>query len=161
MQGEHKPPVLVKIAPDLTAQDKQDIADVVTEVRSLEKERLRCSSLGLVKAEQSSELRIESQGCFTKSLLPWRPLNSMVFNKLEFIDAVADSKRRPRATEGCVQQSLSVFFFLFYFSFCQHCRTSDQCHVKDALLISVSFCLFLVTITNLTFHTLLQDYHAI
>ncbi|KAG7235195.1 hypothetical protein INR49_003106 [Caranx melampygus] len=32
LQGEHKPPVLVKIAPDLTAQDKQDIADVVTEV---------------------------------------------------------------------------------------------------------------------------------
>lgn len=32
MQGECKPPVLVKIAPDLTAQDKQDIADVVTAV---------------------------------------------------------------------------------------------------------------------------------
>lgn len=32
LQGEHKPPVLVKIAPDLTAQDKQDIADVVVEV---------------------------------------------------------------------------------------------------------------------------------
>uniref|UniRef100_A0A3Q3K7U6 Dihydroorotate dehydrogenase (quinone), mitochondrial n=1 Tax=Monopterus albus TaxID=43700 RepID=A0A3Q3K7U6_MONAL len=32
LQGEHKPPVLVKIAPDLTAQDKQDIADVVTEL---------------------------------------------------------------------------------------------------------------------------------
>lgn len=34
LQGERKPPVLVKIAPDLTAQDKQDIADVVTEVGS-------------------------------------------------------------------------------------------------------------------------------
>ncbi|KAM9366287.1 dihydroorotate dehydrogenase (quinone), mitochondrial [Symphorus nematophorus] len=32
LQGEYKPPVLVKIAPDLTAQDKQDIADVVTEL---------------------------------------------------------------------------------------------------------------------------------
>lgn len=32
MQGECKPPVLVKIAPDLTTQDKQDIADVVTAV---------------------------------------------------------------------------------------------------------------------------------
>lgn len=32
MQGECKPPVLVKIAPDLTAQDKQDIADIVTAV---------------------------------------------------------------------------------------------------------------------------------
>uniref|UniRef100_A0A3P8TU41 Dihydroorotate dehydrogenase (quinone), mitochondrial n=1 Tax=Amphiprion percula TaxID=161767 RepID=A0A3P8TU41_AMPPE len=32
LQEEHKPPVLVKIAPDLTAQDKQDIADVVTEL---------------------------------------------------------------------------------------------------------------------------------
>lgn len=32
LQGECKPPVLVKIAPDLTAQDKQDIADVVTEL---------------------------------------------------------------------------------------------------------------------------------
>lgn len=32
LQGEHKPPVLVKIAPDLTAQDKHDIADVVTEL---------------------------------------------------------------------------------------------------------------------------------
>ncbi|KAF0043116.1 hypothetical protein F2P81_004453 [Scophthalmus maximus] len=32
LQGEHKPPVLVKIAPDLTAQDKQDIADVVVEL---------------------------------------------------------------------------------------------------------------------------------
>lgn len=32
MQGECKPPVLVKIAPDLTARDKQDIADVVTAV---------------------------------------------------------------------------------------------------------------------------------
>ncbi|XP_034536414.1 dihydroorotate dehydrogenase (quinone), mitochondrial [Notolabrus celidotus] len=32
LQGGYKPPVLVKIAPDLTAQDKQDIADVVTEL---------------------------------------------------------------------------------------------------------------------------------
>ncbi|XP_072236823.1 dihydroorotate dehydrogenase (quinone), mitochondrial isoform X2 [Leuresthes tenuis] len=32
LQEERKPPVLVKIAPDLTAQDKQDIADVVTEL---------------------------------------------------------------------------------------------------------------------------------
>ncbi|KAM3877051.1 dihydroorotate dehydrogenase (quinone), mitochondrial [Diretmus argenteus] len=32
LQGERKPPVLVKIAPDLSAQDKQDIADVVTEL---------------------------------------------------------------------------------------------------------------------------------
>ncbi|CAB1425932.1 unnamed protein product [Pleuronectes platessa] len=32
LQGEHKPPVLVKIAPDLTAQDKRDIAAVVTEL---------------------------------------------------------------------------------------------------------------------------------
>ncbi|XP_068429645.1 dihydroorotate dehydrogenase (quinone), mitochondrial [Clinocottus analis] len=32
MQGERKLPVLVKIAPDLTSQDKQDIADVVTEL---------------------------------------------------------------------------------------------------------------------------------
>ncbi|XP_061743705.1 dihydroorotate dehydrogenase (quinone), mitochondrial isoform X2 [Nerophis ophidion] len=32
LQGEHKPPVLVKIAPDLTTQDKKDIADVVTEL---------------------------------------------------------------------------------------------------------------------------------
>ena len=29
----HKPAVLVKIAPDLTAQDKEDIASVVREVR--------------------------------------------------------------------------------------------------------------------------------
>lgn len=32
LQEERKPPVLVKIAPDLSAQDKQDIADVVTEL---------------------------------------------------------------------------------------------------------------------------------
>nr|XP_057945726.1 dihydroorotate dehydrogenase (quinone), mitochondrial [Doryrhamphus excisus] len=32
LQGEHKPPVLVKIAPDLTTQDKKDIADVVIEL---------------------------------------------------------------------------------------------------------------------------------
>ncbi|XP_068595954.1 dihydroorotate dehydrogenase (quinone), mitochondrial [Brachionichthys hirsutus] len=32
LQGEFKPPVLVKIAPDLTAQDKQDIADVITKL---------------------------------------------------------------------------------------------------------------------------------
>ncbi|XP_070985240.1 dihydroorotate dehydrogenase (quinone), mitochondrial-like [Oncorhynchus clarkii lewisi] len=32
LQGASRPPVLVKIAPDLTAQDKQDIADVVTEL---------------------------------------------------------------------------------------------------------------------------------
>ncbi|KAK7913237.1 hypothetical protein WMY93_013448 [Mugilogobius chulae] len=32
LQGEHKPPVLVKIAPDLSVQDKRDIADVVTEL---------------------------------------------------------------------------------------------------------------------------------
>ncbi|KAM4592521.1 dihydroorotate dehydrogenase (quinone), mitochondrial [Odontesthes bonariensis] len=32
LQEERKPPVLVKIAPDLTTQDKQDIADVVTEL---------------------------------------------------------------------------------------------------------------------------------
>lgn len=30
---KHKPAVLVKIAPDLTLQDKQDIASVVCEVR--------------------------------------------------------------------------------------------------------------------------------
>lgn len=35
LQGERRPPVLVKIAPDLTARDKQDIAEVVTEVRRL------------------------------------------------------------------------------------------------------------------------------
>uniref|UniRef100_A0A674IZ67 Dihydroorotate dehydrogenase (quinone), mitochondrial n=2 Tax=Terrapene triunguis TaxID=2587831 RepID=A0A674IZ67_9SAUR len=32
LRCEHKPAVLVKIAPDLTAQDKQDIASVVTEL---------------------------------------------------------------------------------------------------------------------------------
>uniref|UniRef100_A0A7N8X3G1 Dihydroorotate dehydrogenase (quinone), mitochondrial n=1 Tax=Mastacembelus armatus TaxID=205130 RepID=A0A7N8X3G1_9TELE len=32
LQGERRPPVLVKIASDLTAQDKQDIADVITEL---------------------------------------------------------------------------------------------------------------------------------
>ncbi|CAL1603758.1 unnamed protein product [Knipowitschia caucasica] len=32
LQREHKPPVLVKIAPDLSTQDKHDIADVVTEL---------------------------------------------------------------------------------------------------------------------------------
>ncbi|XP_049896269.1 dihydroorotate dehydrogenase (quinone), mitochondrial [Epinephelus moara] len=32
LQGDRKLPVLVKIAPDLTTQDKQDIADVVTEL---------------------------------------------------------------------------------------------------------------------------------
>ncbi|XP_063348754.1 dihydroorotate dehydrogenase (quinone), mitochondrial [Pelmatolapia mariae] len=32
LQEPRKPPVLVKIAPDLTAQDKQDIADVITEL---------------------------------------------------------------------------------------------------------------------------------
>lgn len=32
LQGERRPPVLVKIAPDLCAQDKRDIADVVTEL---------------------------------------------------------------------------------------------------------------------------------
>ncbi|XP_020488171.2 dihydroorotate dehydrogenase (quinone), mitochondrial [Labrus bergylta] len=32
LQGGCKPPVLLKIAPDLTAQDKQDIADVVDEL---------------------------------------------------------------------------------------------------------------------------------
>jgi len=32
LPGDNKPPVLVKIAPDLTFQDKQDIADVVTEL---------------------------------------------------------------------------------------------------------------------------------
>ncbi|XP_053722642.1 dihydroorotate dehydrogenase (quinone), mitochondrial [Synchiropus splendidus] len=32
LQVEHKPPVLVKIAPDLTTQDKQDIAEVVMEL---------------------------------------------------------------------------------------------------------------------------------
>lgn len=35
LKDENKPPVLVKIAPDLTAQDKQDIADVITEVWNL------------------------------------------------------------------------------------------------------------------------------
>lgn len=34
LQEKHRPPVLVKIAPDLTDQDKRDIADVVTEVWS-------------------------------------------------------------------------------------------------------------------------------
>uniref|UniRef100_A0A3P8UJM0 Dihydroorotate dehydrogenase (quinone), mitochondrial n=1 Tax=Cynoglossus semilaevis TaxID=244447 RepID=A0A3P8UJM0_CYNSE len=32
LKVEHKPPVLVKIAPDLSAQDKQDIAEVVVEL---------------------------------------------------------------------------------------------------------------------------------
>ena len=35
---ERKPAVLVKIAPDLTAQDKQDIASIVCEVRRWEGE---------------------------------------------------------------------------------------------------------------------------
>lgn len=35
---KRKPAVLVKIAPDLTAQDKQDIASVVCEVRRQEQE---------------------------------------------------------------------------------------------------------------------------
>lgn len=35
LQENHRPPVLLKIAPDLTDQDKRDIADVVTEVWSL------------------------------------------------------------------------------------------------------------------------------
>lgn len=34
LKGAHKPAVLVKIAPDLTAQDKEDIASVVREVRA-------------------------------------------------------------------------------------------------------------------------------
>lgn len=33
LKGPHHPAVLVKIAPDLTAQDKEDIASVVREVR--------------------------------------------------------------------------------------------------------------------------------
>lgn len=33
MKGTRKPAVLVKIAPDLTAQDKEDIASVAREVR--------------------------------------------------------------------------------------------------------------------------------
>lgn len=33
LPSERKPAVLVKIAPDLTEQDKQDIAGVVCEVR--------------------------------------------------------------------------------------------------------------------------------
>lgn len=32
LQGAHRPAVLVKIAPDLTAQDKEDIASVVKEL---------------------------------------------------------------------------------------------------------------------------------
>lgn len=35
LKGAHKPALLVKIAPDLTAQDKEDIAGVVREVRGL------------------------------------------------------------------------------------------------------------------------------
>lgn len=33
LKGPHKPALLVKIAPDLTARDKADIAGVVREVR--------------------------------------------------------------------------------------------------------------------------------
>lgn len=33
LKGARKPAVLVKIAPDLTAQDKEDIGNVVREVR--------------------------------------------------------------------------------------------------------------------------------
>lgn len=33
LKSAHKPALLVKIAPDLTAQDKEDIASVVREVR--------------------------------------------------------------------------------------------------------------------------------
>ncbi|KAG9352467.1 hypothetical protein JZ751_020881 [Albula glossodonta] len=33
LKSERRPPVLVKIAPDLTLQDKQDIADVINELR--------------------------------------------------------------------------------------------------------------------------------
>ncbi|KAI1889909.1 hypothetical protein AGOR_G00167770 [Albula goreensis] len=33
LRSERRPPVLVKIAPDLTLQDKQDIADVINELR--------------------------------------------------------------------------------------------------------------------------------
>lgn len=40
LKGAQKPALLVKIAPDLTAQDKEDIASVVREVRVGTGERL-------------------------------------------------------------------------------------------------------------------------
>uniref|UniRef100_A0A9J8CEY5 Dihydroorotate dehydrogenase catalytic domain-containing protein n=1 Tax=Cyprinus carpio carpio TaxID=630221 RepID=A0A9J8CEY5_CYPCA len=42
LRSENRPPVLVKIAPDLSTQDKQDIAEVIMEV-SLHRHSKRCT----------------------------------------------------------------------------------------------------------------------
>lgn len=58
---EHKPAVLVKIAPDLTAQDKQDIASVVCEVRRREGEghqRQDCGGLASHLSEGQVHLQL-------------------------------------------------------------------------------------------------------
>lgn len=61
---KHKPAVLVKIAPDLTAQDKQDIASVVCEVRRQEGEATESRTV-VVLASRLSERHVHLQlsGC--------------------------------------------------------------------------------------------------
>lgn len=67
---ERKPAVLVKIAPDLTAQDKQDIASVVCEVRRQEGKATGGRSV-VVLASHFSErpLCLQLSGCCRDGVL--------------------------------------------------------------------------------------------
>lgn len=62
LQEQRKPPVLVKIAPDLTAQDKQDIADVVTEVGIIVMSKVKHALSKNYKKKTALTLRKASHG---------------------------------------------------------------------------------------------------
>lgn len=55
LPGKHKPAVLVKIAPDLTSQEKRDIARIVSEVLST-RTRAGCHSLPELLTQTASAL---------------------------------------------------------------------------------------------------------
>ncbi|XP_058701830.1 dihydroorotate dehydrogenase (quinone), mitochondrial isoform X2 [Poecile atricapillus] len=67
---ERKPAVLVKIAPDLTAQDKQDIASVVCEVRRQEGEATRGRTMVVLASHRSGRhVCLQLSGCCRDGVL--------------------------------------------------------------------------------------------
>lgn len=67
---ERKPAVLVKIAPDLTAQDKQDIASVVCEVRRQEGEATRGRTVVVLASHPSEgQVHLQLSCCYRDGVL--------------------------------------------------------------------------------------------
>lgn len=161
LQGEHKPPVLVKIAPDLTARDKQDIADVVTEVRSLSRLEERSHDTGfifwnfdLIKAERiaavhqkrsrvilaalcDGDATVNSGARFARSWLPWRRWKSPQTHNLRqsLLPQCQTLKNDPGQ-----RQVLFIKLKVVFFSFCCLPETPPLCESVPHVTCTVAEC---------------------